>query len=74
MDKTTKSHYMSRIDEKLTELPWYVAEYIDTRKRKLSHTTLLNYCHDYIIFLIGSWPNGLQLPTAKTSNCRSSRN
>ncbi|WP_068785702.1 tyrosine recombinase XerS [Paenibacillus phocaensis] len=50
MDKTTKSHYMSRIDEKLTELPWYVAEYIDTRKRKLSHTTLLNYCHDYIIF------------------------
>lgn len=50
MDKITKSHYMSRIDEKLTDLPWYVAEYIDTRKRKLSHTTLLNYCHDYIIF------------------------
>lgn len=50
MDKTTKAHYMSRIDEKLTDLPWYVTEYIDTRKRKLSHTTLLNYCHDYIIF------------------------
>ncbi|MGG6310811.1 tyrosine recombinase XerS [Paenibacillus macerans] len=50
MDKITKSHYMSRIDDKLAELPWYVTEYIDTRKRKLSHTTLLNYCHDYIIF------------------------
>lgn len=50
MDKIIKSHYMSRIDEKLTDLPWYVTEYIDTRKRKLSHTTLLNYCHDYIIF------------------------
>ncbi|WP_054957895.1 tyrosine recombinase XerS [Paenibacillus dakarensis] len=50
MDKSTKSHYMKRIDDKLTELPWYVTEYIDSRKRKLSHTTLLNYCHDYIIF------------------------
>lgn len=50
MDKSIKSHYMNRIDDKLTELPWYVTEYIDSRKRKLSHTTLLNYCHDYIIF------------------------
>ncbi|MCJ8012342.1 tyrosine recombinase XerS [Paenibacillus sp. KQZ6P-2] len=50
MDKSIKSHYMNRIDDKLTELPWYVSEYIDSRKRKLSHTTLLNYCHDYIIF------------------------
>lgn len=50
MDKAAKAHYMSRIDDKLIDLPWYVNEYIDTRKRKLSHTTLLNYCHDFIIF------------------------
>lgn len=50
MDKTLKAHYMNRIDEKLSELPWYVTEYIDSRKRKLSPTTLLNYCHDFIIF------------------------
>ncbi|MFK4342831.1 site-specific recombinase XerC [Paenibacillus sp. RC62] len=37
---------MSRIDD----LPWFVTEFIDSRKRKLSPTTLLNYCHDYIIF------------------------
>jgi site-specific recombinase XerD len=41
---------MNRVDEKCAELPWYVTEYIDSRKRKLSHTTLLNYCHDYLIF------------------------
>lgn len=45
-----KIHFMNRIDEKLRELPWYVTEFVDSRKRKLSHTTLLNYCHDYIIF------------------------
>ncbi|WP_238651802.1 tyrosine recombinase XerS [Paenibacillus piscarius] len=50
MDKHVKLNYMKRIDEKLLELPWYVTEYIDSRKRKLSHTTLLNYCHDFIIF------------------------
>ncbi|MEQ7049919.1 tyrosine recombinase XerS [Paenibacillaceae sp. P-4] len=50
MDKQTKLHYMKRIDEKLSDLPWYVTEYIDSRKRKLSHTTLLNYTHDFIIF------------------------
>ncbi|KJK31031.1 tyrosine recombinase XerS [Paenibacillus polymyxa] len=50
MDKLMKSHYMQRIDEKLSDLPWYVTEFIDSKKRKLSPTTLLNYCHDYIIF------------------------
>ncbi|GAB6930526.1 tyrosine recombinase XerS [Paenibacillus sp. JCM 10914] len=50
MDRSTKLHFMNRIDDKLSELPWYVTEYIDSRKRKLAHTTLLNYCHDYIIF------------------------
>lgn len=41
---------MGRIDDKLSELPWYVTEFIDSKKRKLSASTLLNYCHDYIIF------------------------
>ncbi|MEC0236095.1 tyrosine recombinase XerS [Paenibacillus kribbensis] len=50
MNKDMRLHYIKRIDEKCEELPWYVTEYIDTRKRKLSHTTLLNYCHDFIIF------------------------
>lgn len=50
MDKESKKRYFDRIDEKLRELPWYVVEFIDKRKRKLSHTTLLNYCHDFIIF------------------------
>ncbi|WP_249930831.1 hypothetical protein [Paenibacillus polymyxa] len=50
MDKQMKMHYMNRIDEKLSDLPWFVTEFIDSRKRKLSPTTLLNYCHDYIIF------------------------
>ncbi|WP_025722161.1 tyrosine-type recombinase/integrase [Paenibacillus polymyxa] len=31
-------------------MPWFVTEFIDNKKRKLSPTTLLNYCHDYIIF------------------------
>ncbi|WP_379127244.1 tyrosine recombinase XerS [Paenibacillus sp. sgz500958] len=51
MDKQMRSQYIQRIDEKLTDLPWYVTEFIDSRKRKLSLTTLLNYCHDYIIFM-----------------------
>ncbi|WP_258296922.1 tyrosine recombinase XerS [Paenibacillus peoriae] len=50
MDKQMKMHYMNRIDEKLSDLPWFVTEFVDSRKRKLSPTTLLNYCHDYIIF------------------------
>lgn len=65
MDKITRSHYMSRIDEKLMELPWYVTEYIDTRKRRLSHTTLLNYCHDYIIFFDWLVSEKFAAPTRK---------
>ena len=50
MDQDNRKRHFERIDEKLVDLPWYVDEYIDKRKRKLSPTTLLNYCHDYIIF------------------------
>lgn len=45
-----QSRYYERIEEKVKKLPWYVGEFIDTRRRKLSAGSLLNYCHDYIIF------------------------
>lgn len=62
---------MNRIEKKLETLPWYVTEYIDNRKRKLSPTTLLNYCHDYIIFfnwlfteyLVSTSPKDIELAT-----------
>ncbi|WP_088105415.1 tyrosine recombinase XerS [Halalkalibacter urbisdiaboli] len=34
----------------LKDLPWYVEEYINHKKRKLSAASLLNYAHDYKIF------------------------
>ncbi|SDN30021.1 tyrosine recombinase XerS [Bacillus sp. OK048] len=34
----------------LQELPWYVDEYINHKLRKLSTSSLFNYCHDYKIF------------------------
>ena len=34
----------------LKELPWYVDEYINHKRRKLSAASLLNYCHDFKIF------------------------
>lgn len=45
-----RQHYYNKVGRLLQELPWYVGEFIDKRRRKLSPTTLLNYCHDYIIF------------------------
>lgn len=50
MVNDTQKKYFERIEEKSRTLPWYVVEYIDKRKRKLSPASLLNYCHDYIIF------------------------
>ncbi|RYL92143.1 tyrosine recombinase XerS [Sporolactobacillus sp. THM7-4] len=43
-------HLYDRIDEKTSELPWYVREYVDKKMRTMSPKTLLNYCHDYLIF------------------------
>lgn len=45
-----QTRYYERIEEKVKKLPWYVGEYINTRRRRLSPASLLNYCHDYIIF------------------------
>ncbi|WP_416150605.1 tyrosine recombinase XerS [Salipaludibacillus sp. HK11] len=53
MGQETTNRYYQRIEEKAKDLPWYVGEYIDKRKRKLSPASLLNYCHDYLIFF--SW-------------------
>jgi site-specific recombinase XerD len=51
MSKELKQEYNRRIQEKLKELTWFVSEYIDKKRRKLTPATLLNYCHDFIIFL-----------------------
>ncbi|GGE40335.1 tyrosine recombinase XerS [Pullulanibacillus camelliae] len=45
-----KQHLYERINQKLTELPWYVSEFIDHHRRQMSASTLLNYCHDFKIF------------------------
>ncbi|WP_088034206.1 tyrosine recombinase XerS [Evansella clarkii] len=50
MSQENRQRLYERIEEKSRELPWYVNEYIDKRKRKLSPASLINYCHDYIIF------------------------
>ncbi|RYM06335.1 tyrosine recombinase XerS [Sporolactobacillus sp. THM7-7] len=39
-----------RIDEKTAALPWYVREFVDKKMRTMSPRSLLNYCHDYLIF------------------------
>lgn len=43
-------HLYDRIDEKTAQLPWYVREYVDKKMRIMSPRSLLNYCHDYLIF------------------------
>ncbi|MDC3412966.1 tyrosine recombinase XerS [Terrihalobacillus insolitus] len=50
MNPEKKQRYYERVEEKVKELPWYVGEYIDKKRRKLSSASLLNYCHDYNIF------------------------
>lgn len=50
MIQENRKRFFRRIEEKAKQLPWYVGEYIDKRKRKLSPASLLNYCHDFIIF------------------------
>ncbi|CAM3171979.1 tyrosine recombinase XerS [Sporolactobacillus spathodeae] len=43
-------HLYDRIDEKTALLPWYVTEYVNKKMRVMSPRSLLNYCHDYLIF------------------------
>ncbi|WXB91372.1 tyrosine recombinase XerS [Metabacillus sp. FJAT-53654] len=48
-NESQQQHY-KKLQTMLKELPWYVEEYIDHKRRKLSAASLLNYCHDYKIF------------------------
>ncbi|WP_404452772.1 hypothetical protein LG329_01270 [Virgibacillus necropolis] len=50
MYKDKKQRNYAKVQEKVKELPWYVGEYIDKKRRKLSSASLLNYCHDFNIF------------------------
>lgn len=47
--ESQQQHY-KKLQALLKELPWYVEEYIDHKRRKLSAASLLNYCHDFKIF------------------------
>ncbi|WP_100487997.1 tyrosine recombinase XerS [Sporolactobacillus pectinivorans] len=59
MDDARKQHLLDRIDEKTDELPWYVREYVDKKMRTMSPRSLLNYCHDYLIFFNWMLAEGL---------------
>ncbi|GAY75832.1 tyrosine recombinase XerC [Sporolactobacillus inulinus] len=50
MADESSQHLYERIDEKTARLPWYVREYVDKKMRVMSPRSLLNYCHDYLIF------------------------
>lgn len=39
-----------KLERILKELPWYIEEFIDYKRRRLSASSLLNYCHDHKIF------------------------
>ncbi len=42
-----------KLERILKELPWYIEEFIDYKRRRLSASSLLNYCHDHKFFLTG---------------------
>ena len=58
--------YFKKLQTILKELPWYVEEYIDHKRRKLSAASLLNYCLDYKIFF--NWIVSEQLFTGDIKN------
>lgn len=43
--------YVDRLEEQIKKLPWYIEEFIDHKRRQMAATTLVNYCHDYNIFI-----------------------
>lgn len=50
MSNQSKQLNYKKLQQLLDELPWYVAEYINHKQRKLSAASLLNYGHDFKIF------------------------
>ncbi|WP_299088826.1 tyrosine recombinase XerS [uncultured Metabacillus sp.] len=63
--ESQQQHY-KKLKLLLKELPWYVEEYVDHKRRKLSAASLLNYCHDYKIFF--NWIVSEQLFTDEPKN------
>lgn len=64
-NESQQQHY-KKLQTLLKELPWYVEEYIDHKRRKLSAASLLNYCHDYKIFF--NWIIAEQLYEGKSTD------
>lgn len=62
-----QENYYNRLIEKVGELPWYIEEFIDHKRRKMSSSTLLNYCHDYIIFI--DWLRAEGFHQGKRQDC-----
>lgn len=50
MARSGQQHFYKKLEQILSELPWYVEEFIDHKRRTLSPASLLNYCHDFKIF------------------------
>lgn len=50
MANSDQQRFYKNLEIILTELPWYVEEFIDNKRRTLSAASLLNYCHDFKIF------------------------
>src|SRR3954464_324755 len=50
MVNESKQENFKKLQSLLSELPWYVDEFINHKLRKLSIASLFNYCHDYKIF------------------------
>ncbi|MDT8861197.1 tyrosine recombinase XerS [Alkalihalobacillus sp. MEB130] len=61
-----QSQHYKKLSLILDQLPWYVDEYINHKKRKLSAASLLNYAHDYKIFF--QWLKNEHLHSAEIKN------
>lgn len=51
MTNEFKEQITERLEAKLETLPWYVMEFIHHKQLKMSPASLLNYVHDYLVFL-----------------------
>ncbi|GAK01906.1 tyrosine recombinase XerC [Geomicrobium sp. JCM 19037] len=50
MENQSKQQMYTKLQTHVKDLPWFVEEYVNYKKRKLSVASLLNYVHDYKIF------------------------
>ena len=63
MSNQTNQNNFNKTMKLLSELPWYVEEFINHKMRKLSTASLLNYCHDFKIFF--TWMINEHISTCK---------